>query len=39
MSKTPILAIRHLDLKKMGKREILKDISFECCPGPWYWGL
>ena len=32
MSKTPILAIRHLN-KKIGKREILKDISFECYPG------
>ena len=32
MSKTPILAIRHLN-KKIGKRKILKDISFECYPG------
>ena len=32
MSKTPILAIRHLN-KKIGKREILKDISFEAHPG------
>ena len=29
---TPVLSIRHLN-KTMGKRQILKDISFSCYPG------